>query len=309
MSLKALSDFNLVARHGGFSRAAEVAHRPKATLSRHVRDLELDLGVRLLERGGHRLQLTEEGRALYERTGQLLIEIVEAAQEVATARDRPRGRLRISAPLLFSQVVLGRLAAEFALCNPEVKIEVTLEDRNVDMVEEGYDLVIRVNPDPNETLIGRCFLRDRRVIVAPPSLALPGEGQAVPAVLLGTTGVPQSWRLRGADGVVMLRPEPVLRLSSLFMVRDAVRTGIGAALLPLSMISKDLANGQLTVWGEFEAPEIELWALYPSRRLLSRRVSAFLEHLRRAFPNATSGDLAHFIDVEPSRQRSGQQTS
>lgn len=296
MNLKALADFNLVARHGGFGKAAETARRPKATLSRHVRDLEHGLSVRLLERRGRQLQLTEEGRALHERTGQLLTEIEEAVQEIAADTDRPRGRLRISAPVLFSQAVLGRLAAEFAARHPEVTVEITSEDRNVNMIEDGYDLVIRVNPDRDATLVGRCFLRDRRVIVAAPSITPPDEDQAVPAVLLGNTDASRSWRLRGANGVVTLRPDPVLRLSSLVMVRDAVRTGIGAALLPVSMVSRDLATGHLTAWGDFDAPEVELWALYPSRRLLSRRVSAFLEHLRRAFPNATTDDLARFID-------------
>lgn len=296
MDLKALSEFNLVARHGGFSQAAEAAGRPKATLSRHVRDLELGLGVRLFERGGRQLLLTEEGRALHERTGPLLTELEERAQEVAAQTDQPRGRLRISAPLLFSQAVLGRLAAEFAVHHPEVTVEITAEDRSVDMIEEGYDLAIRVDPDRDETLVGRCFLRDRRVAVAAPSVTRPHEDQAVAAVLLGTADPSRSWRLRGNEGFVTLRPDPVLRLSSLFMVRDAVRTGIGAALLPLSMVSRDLARGRLTVWGDYDAPDVELWALYPSRRLLSRRVSAFLEHLRRTFPSATTEDLARFID-------------
>lgn len=295
LDLKALADFNLVIRHGSFSQAAAAAHRPKATLSRHVRDLESALGVRLLERGGRRPQLTEEGRALHERTGYLLTEIEETAQEIAAYTDRPRGRVRISAPVLFSQAALGRLAAEFAMQHPEVTVEVTAEDRNIDMIEDGYDLVIRVNPAHDATLIGRCFLRDRRVAVAAPSIETPDKGQAVPAVFLGITDEPRPWRLRNANGITTLHPDPVLRLSSLHMVHDAIRAGAGAALLPLSMVAGDLATGRLAAWGELDAPEVELWALYPSRRLLSRRVSAFLEHLEHAFPNATADDLAHYM--------------
>lgn len=298
VDLKALSDFNLVVKHGGFSAAASATGLPKATLSRHVRTLELDLGIRLLERRGPRLKLTEEGRALYERTSSLLTEIEEAARVVATDRDRPRGHLRISAPLLFSQTALGRLAAGFAVDNPEVSIESRAEDRKVDLVEEGYDLAIRVNPDRDSTLIGRCFLRDRRVVVAVPSRKRPQADQTVPAVLLDNMAASRAWSLRGTDGLVSLQLDPVLRLSSLFMVRDAVRTGIGAALLPLSMVSRDLARGRLAIWGEVDEPAVELWALYPSRRLLSRRVSAFLEYLRQAFPNATSDDLAHFMEED-----------
>jgi len=176
MDLLALADFNLVARHGGFGRAARASGRPKATLSRRVAELEASLGLRLLERGGHTLKLTQEGRALHERTAALLTEIDETAAALASGGDRPRGRLRISAPLLFSQTAMGKLAAGFALRYPDVRLEVTTDDRPVDMIEEGYDLVIRVNPDPDDNLIGRIFLRDRMVVVAAPSLARPPEG-------------------------------------------------------------------------------------------------------------------------------------
>ena len=89
--------------------------------------------------------------------------------------------------------------------------------------------------------------------------------------------------------------KPVLNLSSLVMVRDAVRMGVGAAQLPLSLASPDLAAGTLVLWGEVEGPEIVLWALYPTRRLLSARVSAFLEYLREAFPNGTPDELAAYV--------------
>lgn len=295
MDLKALSDFNLVVRYGSFSQAAVAAHRPKATLSRHVRDLERALGVRLLERGGRRPQLTEEGRTLYERTSHLLTEIEETAREIVAYTDRPQGRLRISAPVLFSQTVLGRLAAEFVTQYPEVTVDVTAEDRTIDMIKDGYDLVVRVNPDRDATLIGRCFLRDHRVIVAAPSVALPENGQVVASIVLASAEDSQPWRLCNGNGVMTLRPEPVLRLSSLYMVRDAARAAVGAAVLPFSMSANDLAQGRLVAWGDLDASEVELWALYPSRRLLSRRVSAFLEHMRAAFPNATANDLARYM--------------
>ncbi len=173
MDLLALTDFNLVARHGGFGRAARASGRPKATLSRRVADLERSLGLRLFERGARALKLTEEGKALFERTSALLIELDETTAAIASGGEQPRGTLRISAPLLFAQTAMGKLAAGFILKFPEVRLEVTTEDRAVDMIEEGYDLVIRVNPDRDESLVGRIFLRDRLVVVASPQLALP----------------------------------------------------------------------------------------------------------------------------------------
>ncbi|NNG23852.1 LysR family transcriptional regulator [Telluria aromaticivorans] len=296
MDLLALTDFNLVARHGGFGRAARATGRPKATLSRRVAELEASLGLRLLERGARLLKLTQEGQALYERTGALLAEIDEVADALSSSGASARGRLRISAPLLFSQGAMGPLAAGFALAYPEVRLEVSTEDRPVDMVEEGIDLVIRVNPAPDASLVGRIFLRDRLVVVAPPGIARPQDGSTVPAVVRGAGGQDASWTVRTPGGVEAILAEPVLHLSSLMMVRDAVRAGVGAARLPISLVSHDIAAGRLLHWGELDAPEIAIWALYPSRRLLSTRVSAFLDYLRIAFPTGTPDELAAYID-------------
>ncbi|WP_374473124.1 LysR family transcriptional regulator [Phenylobacterium sp.] len=296
MDLLALADFNLVARHGGFGRAARAAGRPKATLSRRVAELEAAMELRLFERGGRTLKLTEEGRALFERTGALLTELDEAAASIASGGERPRGRLRVSAPLLFSQTAMGRLAAEFALKHPEVRLEVTTDDRPVDLVEEGYDLVIRVNPAPDESLVGRAFLRDRMVVVASPDLGRPPAGAAAPAVVRGGGEQAGAWRVTTPDGGAAVAVEPVLRLSSLVMVRDAVRAGVGVARLPISLVGRDLGAGRLVSWGDADGPEIALWALYPSRRLLSARVSAFLEHLKAAFPRGEPEELAAYLD-------------
>ncbi|MDE5439933.1 LysR family transcriptional regulator [Bradyrhizobium sp. CSA207] len=295
MDLLALADFNLVARYGGFGRAARATGRPKATLSRRVAELESSLDLRLFERGARALKLTEEGRALYERTGALLTELDETAAAIASGGDSPRGSLRISAPLLFSQTAMGKLAAAFALRYPEVRLDVTTEDRSVDMVEEGYDLVIRVNPDPDENLVGRIFLRDRLVVVASPDLKRPRDNLAVPAVMRGAGDRKTTWDVTLPKGRSRIAVDPVLRLSSLVMVRDAVRAGVGAGRLPVSLVSHDLAAGTLVHWGDIDGPEIALWTLYPSRRLLSARVSAFLEFMKEAFPMGTPDELAAFI--------------
>ncbi|WP_279360222.1 LysR family transcriptional regulator [Methylobacterium indicum] len=291
MDLPALADFTLVARHGGFGRAARASGRPKATLSRRVAELEASLALRLFERGARVLTLTEEGRALHERAGALLTELDETAAAIAAGGARARGRLRISAPLLFSQVAMGRVAADFALKYPEVRLSVTTEDRAVDMIEEGYDLVIRVNPDRDESLVGRAFLRDRMVVLAAPGLPRPAEGACVPAVVRAMEDR-VVWTL--ADGA-SLAVAPVLALSSLVMIRDAVRTGLGAARLPVSLVAHDLAAGRLVSWGDVAGSDIALWALYPSRRLLSARVSAFLEHLRETFPTGAPEELAAYL--------------
>jgi DNA-binding transcriptional LysR family regulator len=190
---------------------------------------------------------------------------------------------------------MGKLAAGFRLKYPEVRLEVTTEDRAVDMVEEGYDLVIRVNPRQDESLVGRIFLRDRLVVVASPGLVRPADHSAAPAVVRGAADQIAAWEMTTPTGISSIPIDPVLSLASLLMVRDAVRMGVGAGRLPVSLVSHDLAAGTLVHWGDATGPEIALWTLYPSRRLLSARVSAFLTYLRDAFPKGTPDELAAYI--------------
>ena len=294
MDLDALADFNLVASHGGFGRASRASGRPKATLSRRVTDLEQSLGVRLIERGTQTLRLTEEGRSLHERTEGLLSEIVEAGESVASRAPTPRGRLRISAPIVLAHVALSRMAVRFASAYPEVQLEIIAEDRRVDPVEDGYDLVIRIDPPQDERLVGRRILEDERLVVASPEVPIPAAltnrpGELdVPAVLLTTTHSDVVWRIRGGKaGEISLKPHPTLRFSSLLMVREAVLAGAGVALLPKLLVAGDIAKQRLTLWGTHDAPGVGIWALQSSRRLMSAKVQAFLSALSETFPNKT----------------------
>ncbi|MBP1852746.1 LysR family transcriptional regulator [Rhizobium halophytocola] len=293
MDLQALSDFDLVAAHGGFGRAARASGRSKATLSRRVAELEESLGVRLIERGSQTLRLTEEGRSLHERTHGLLGEIAEAGEAVVLGASTPRGRLRVSAPVVFAHVALPRIATRFALAYPEVQLEIVAEDRKVDPIDDGYDLIIRIDPSPDERLVGRRFLYDERLIVGPPGMPQPfpgvdGEDATTKAVLLSVTPPGTLWRINsGTEAEIVLRPEPVLRLSSLLMVRDAVLAGAGAALLPKLLVADDIKSGRLTYWGTLAGPSVEIWALQSSRRLIGAKVRAFLEVIGRAFPQKT----------------------
>jgi DNA-binding transcriptional LysR family regulator len=283
MDILALSDFNLVASHGGFGRASRASGQPKATLSRRVRELEESLGVRLIERGGRQLRLTEEGAILHARTESSLGEIGEALADARAGLGRPSGRLRVSVPVLFAQSAMGRIAAAFAAAYPDVLLEVTTEDRFAELVEEGYDVVLRVNPRPDDRLVGRRFLTDRIVLVAPCGMARP-EGPVLPAVMRVGTPDDAVWRVVEDGQETLYRPKPVLRLSTPLMVRDALRAGAGVALVPASAVAEDLAEGRLVSWGEAVDGEIEAWVLHASRRLVSPKVSAFVNFLCGYFP-------------------------
>lgn len=287
MDLTSLADFNAVALHGGFGPASRALDRPKATLSRRVAELEEDLGVRLIERGARRLRLTEEGLALHERTRGLMTEIQEAGEAVASRAPVPRGRLRISAPVVFAHVVLCQIAARFALAYPQVELEVIAEDRISDPVEDGYDLVIRINPSHDEQLVGRRILGDERLVVASPTMSIPSvtaseaDELQVPAVMLLAAPSGALWNMRTeGGGVRVIKPMPVLRMSSLLMVREAVLQGVGAALLPRLLVEQDVQTGRLVCWGAEAGSPVEIWALYSSRRLLSAKVRAFMDMLK-----------------------------
>ena len=285
LHLDGLAAFDLVATEGGFGKASRVSGRPKATLSRQVMALEDRLGVRLFERGSRTLRLTEEGRALHERTHALLAEIVEVGQCLAERSFQPRGRLRVSAPVQIGNATLGKLAAEFSRRYPEVELEIVAEDRYVDLIAEGYDVVIRVNPRPDATLVGRRFMQDDVIVVAPPGFPRPRAERASAAVRVPAIGMPQApdngpWRL--GDGVEIM-PDVRLRLSSLLMIRDAVCAGVGVALLPRSVIAADIESGRLDAWSDVPHRTSELWVLHASRRLVSTKITAFVNFLLETF--------------------------
>ena len=188
------------------------------------------------------------------RTEGLLSEMTEAMTAVGDGVSTPRGRLRVAAPALFSHLAMGRIGAEFCATYPEIEIEIVAEDRMVDLVEEQFDVAIRINPSPDSNLVGRCFARDRLVVVAAPQFArpLPGAIRSVPAIV--TSGFqPTHWALD--EGELMLEPVPRLRFSSLLMVRDAAIAGGGAALIPQSIAWSQLARGELVQWGIVSGPD------------------------------------------------------
>lgn len=282
MDLQALRDFNLVATHGGFGRAARATNRPKATLSRKVTELEQSLGVRLIERGTHSLRMTDEGLALHEATRGPLQDITEAQLAVGSSASVPRGRLRVSAPVVLSHVVLAALGSEFARNYPEVELEIVAEDRKADPVEDGFDIVIRVNPNPDERLVGRRILEDELILVGAAGAVLP-DGEAIDAVALISMPAHAIWHVATPEGSRLLRPRARVRFSSFLMVREGVLGGAGFALAPGLMVAGDVAAGRLVRFGVAEGPKVEIWALQNSRRLASSKVRLFLDALGRAF--------------------------
>ena len=280
MNLDDLSDFVLVASNGGFAQASRASGRPKASLSRKVMDLEASLGVRLFERGSRSVHLTQEGELLFKRTNGPLNEIAETADLLRDGNSQPQGRLRINVPSLFGLMLMGRLAAQFKAAYPDVLLEVTMEDREVNLASEGYDLVIRANPKSDSELVGFCFQREQLLVVAAPTLT---QQQPVPVVVRNSARNKALWQIAGTQ-LREIQTLSVLELPAFTMIRDAVLTGIGAAKLPRLLVADDLTAGRLVSWGAVTGQPTEIWALHTSRRFASAKVKAFMQFLKTAFP-------------------------
>jgi DNA-binding transcriptional LysR family regulator len=288
MNLNALLDFRLVATHGGFGKASRASGKPKATLSKRVIELEESLGVRLFDREGRSLRLTEEGRKLAEQADHILLEIELIEEEVRAGVERPRGLLRVAAPTLFSHLWAGRITGKYIQLYPDVTIDLVLFDGPDYPADTPFDVLIRINPPPTTDLVGRLLVRDSVRFIGPQSLVkkIVEEGLTdVPA--LATTGVaiPKIWKLIFEGREFSVSPKPVLRLPSRIMVRDAVREGLGIAELPKSIVASDVRNGRLIDLGQGTPAEVEVWALHASRRLVSRKISTFTDFLCDFFRN------------------------
>ncbi len=292
MDLDALALFHSVATHGGFGRAARATRRAKATLSRRVSDLERQLGVRLFERGTGSLRLTEDGRTLLASTQEPLDELASAESALRDGRVEPRGRLRVSVPLMLGQHVMGELAARFLARYPLVRLEIVTDDRYVDLVQDGFDVAIRAKPKPDEGLVGRRVLSDQLVVVASPALERPavttdGKPARVAAVVRAIGDNTRPWIVEEGGRRFMLDPDPVLSLSTL-AIRDAVRAGAGAALFPSFFVREDIACGRLVSWGVLAAEPLEFWVLHASTRLASTKVRAFTTFVVEALAATSS---------------------
>lgn len=291
--LQEMQTFCAVVDAGSFVAAAEALGISKAAASRYVGELESRLGVRLLHRTTRRLSLTPEGEVFVVRARELLSGVAEAEAEVTQSRDIARGILRINAPVSFGISHLARLWGEFRRRYPEVELRVDLADRLVDIVEEGFDLAIRVGRLQSSSLISRRLTSTRlRVCAAPDYLAAQGT-PAVPADLakhqiIGyshfSTG--DEWHFNGPDGEVSVRVRPWMVANNGETCVAAAVAGQGLVLQPGFLVNGAIAQGELMpVLDEYPLRELGVYALYPTRRFVSPKVRAMVDFLQNSLPD------------------------
>jgi len=281
-----LEAFRAVAETGGFTAAALKLGRTTSSISKQVRALEERLGVRLLNRTTRRVALTEVGIAFRDRVQGVLHDLEDAEMAVGRLHEEPRGVLRVSAPTDFGRIGLADSLAEFAMRHSGLRLEIDLADRFVDLVEEGFDVVVRIANLPDSSLVARRLGPCRRVLCATPAYLEAHGNPAQPTDLSDHSIVgyayeqARSWTFRTDDGKVEVAVEPRHLANNGEMIRHMLLRGLGVAMLPTFLVGDDLREGRLeSLFPEALDAGTVIWAVTPHRKLLATKVRLLLDHL------------------------------
>ena len=297
--LNSIKAFTKVVQHGSFAAAARELRLSRSAVSKYVIDLEQDLGVQLLVRTTRSASPTENGQAYYERCGAILADLEEADLAVTRLQAEPRGLLRVNAPMSFGTLHLGRAIADFMEKYPQLQIQLVLSDQQIDPVQEGFDVTLRIADLPSSSLVARKIAPAQRVICAAPSyLAARGTPQhpddlrAHDCLAYGHLATGNQWKLSGRDGDHWIAIPWRLCTNNAEVLRDAAVKGRGIALLPTFIAGADLQEGNLrSILAEYKAPEISVYAIYPQTRHLSVKVRLFIDFLVERFGGRPYWDL------------------
>lgn len=286
-----MAAFVAVVDAGSFVGAVDTLRISKAAVSRQVDALEQRIGVRLLHRTTRRLSLTEEGRLFYQRARDIL-EAIDAAEAEANSRTQtPGGLVRVNVPLSFGMSHLAPLWGDFLAAYPQIDLDVTLNDRVVDLVDEGYDLAVRISSLPDSSMVCRKLAATEMLVCASPGYLARHGTPTHPQELtrhqvLAYTYLSgrDEWRFSGPDGEVLVRTHPRTYSNNGDTCRAiALRDG-GIILQPSFMIGEDLKRGDLVrLIPEYRSVELGIYAVYPSRKQLPLKVRCLIDFLAEAF--------------------------
>lgn len=289
--LESMKSLVAVIEQGGFSSAARRLQRSTASVTRHIQDLEAALGTRLLVRTTRRVHPTETGEAYYQRCVRILDEIAEADALAGEDALRPRGRLRVNAPVSFGLRRLQRLVPAYLKAYPDVRLDISLNDRRVALVEEGYDLVIRIGALQDSSLVARWIGSSSMVLCASPAYLESAPPLAAPSDLVhhnclyytySESGGRQAWLLSGPDGEERVPVAGNCEINNGDLLAAAAEQGAGVVLQPDFIVEDAIACGRLVpLLEDWDAGTLGIHAVYPHRRHLSARVRTFIDHLQQ----------------------------
>jgi DNA-binding transcriptional LysR family regulator len=293
--LDALTDiavFVRVVERGSFTLAAEDLELSRAVVSKYLSRLEERLGARLLNRTTRRLSLTEAGAALFEASRGAIERIEEAEAAVAQLQSEPRGRLRVSAPMSFGILHLGPALAEFARRHPRVTLDVRLDDRYVNLVEEGVDVAVRIGSLTDSSLVARKLAITRALVCASPAyLAEHGEPETPEdlashnCLIYSYLSTANVWRFIAPDGrEIPVAVNGTFRINNGIVLGEAAVAGHGILVSPSFYVAELLRSGRLKrILERYRLRELGIHAVYPQRGHVPPKVRAFVDFLAQRF--------------------------
>jgi DNA-binding transcriptional LysR family regulator len=275
---------------GSFAAAADRLDVSRAMVSKQVQKLEEHLGTRLMNRTTRRLSLTETGRAFYERSVQIVADVEEAEQIAGQMTRSPQGVLRVTIPLSYGQHRLATILGAYTQAYPMVQLDIALSDRKVDLVEEGFDVAIRIGALPQSDLIARKLGAAHSIACAAPGYLarfgtplLTGDLSDHACLGYSLTGGGADWRLQSNGETVIVPIAGPIKADNGDIIRLAAIAGAGIAFQPGFIVDDDIAAGRLVrVLPAWQSAEMGINAVYPSRRHLSAKVRTFVDFLAAA---------------------------
>jgi DNA-binding transcriptional LysR family regulator len=298
--LEAMNAFVKVVALGSYAEAGRALGLTRSAVSKAVMELEQLLGARLLDRTTRRAGPTEAGLAYYERCADIIARVEETEIQVSRLHDEPKGVLRINAPMSFGALYLGPAIAEFMRAYPGLRIELTLNDRFIDPIEEGMDVTIRVAELADSSLIARKLAPARRVLAAAPSyLAAHGEPREPEdlahhqCLAYGHTTTLQRWQMTRNDEPVSVPINSILCSNNGDVLRAAALAGQGITELPTFLVGPDIKAGRLKiVLRAFQPKELGVYALYTPNRYLAAKTRVLIDFLVSRFGDVPEWDPA-----------------
>ncbi|MCV2353381.1 LysR family transcriptional regulator [Paucibacter sp. B2R-40] len=289
-----LADMAVYARvveSGGFSAAALTLNQSKSAVSKAVSRLEAHLGTRLLNRSTRKLTPTEAGLAFHAYCREIVAQAEEAEQHIGQLRDVPRGLLKITSPLSLGVGRIALMLPEFLALHPEVRVSLVVDDRNLDLIGEGFDLALRIGKPPDSSLVGRKLAELHSLVVASPDYVAKHGAPRRPADLLRHNCLNFSeradegqWHFTGPDGNESVQTQGQLMLNTSLGLRETALAGIGIAKMPDYLAAEGLADGRLLrLLPNHPCQSHPLYAIYPHREHLAAKVKAAIGFFQQAF--------------------------
>lgn len=299
--------FVQVVDSGSFTAAADRLGLSKAVVSKYVTRLEDHLGARLLNRTTRRLSLTEVGRTFYARSQAGLQEIEEAEAEVSRLQGAPRGTLRLNVPMSFGILHIAPAIPEFLARYPDLAVDMNLDDRQIDLIEEGFDLAIRIAELPDSSLVARRLAPCRHVVCGAPGYfqrhgipRTPRELGDHNAITFQYQSSAREWHFLAPDGATLRVPiSGTIQMNNSLALREALLHEAGITLTPTFVVGADIEAGRLqAVLTDYKTLELSIYAIYPQHRHLSPKVRAFVDFIAERFAGKPYWDLGQSVGNE-----------